>query len=131
MTPKTFFDPYKNDINNLTSKDKNMSPKFMKFYEKYMTVVGTVGNFMFYVQAHKIFTCKSAASVSLPAFTISAVALSSWFTIRYFNKKYPYHNCKYSGFYRCITCFSSYNITYLINFKNWRQCLVSPPVLTY
>jgi MtN3 and saliva related transmembrane protein len=78
MIPKTFFDPYKNDINNLTSKDKNMSPKFMKFYEKYMTVVGTVGNFMFYVQAHKIFTCKSAASVSLPAFTISAVALSSW-----------------------------------------------------
>ncbi|MCC8370893.1 MAG: SemiSWEET family sugar transporter [Rickettsia endosymbiont of Stiretrus anchorago] len=55
-----------------------MSPKFMKFYEKYMTVVGTVGNFMCYVQAHKIFTCKSAASISLPAFTISAVALSSW-----------------------------------------------------
>ncbi len=50
----------------------------MNFYEKYMTVMGIIGNFMFYVQAYKIFTCKSASSVSLPAFTISAVALSSW-----------------------------------------------------
>ncbi|ABV75299.1 hypothetical protein A1C_05235 [Rickettsia akari str. Hartford] len=55
-----------------------MSPKFIKFYEKYMTIVGTIGNFMFYVQAHKIFTCKSSASVSMHAFTISAIALCSW-----------------------------------------------------
>lgn len=86
----------RNDIQLNSTFEYNMSPKFMKFYEKYMTVVGTVGNFMFYVQAHKIFTCKSAASVSLPAFTISAVALSS-------------------RFYRCIACVISYHITYLIN----------------
>ena len=55
-----------------------MSSKFIKFYEKYITVVGTIGNFMFYIQAHKIFSCKSSASVSLPAFTISAIALCSW-----------------------------------------------------
>jgi len=55
-----------------------MSPKFIKFYEKYMTIVGTIGNFMFYVQAHKIFTSKSSGCVSLPAFTISAIALCSW-----------------------------------------------------
>jgi MtN3 and saliva related transmembrane protein len=52
--------------------------KFMRFYEKYITIVGVIGNFMFYIQAHKIFTCKSASSVSLPAFAISAIALSSW-----------------------------------------------------
>ena len=28
-------------------RNKHMSPKFMKFYGKYMTIVGTIGNFMF------------------------------------------------------------------------------------
>ncbi|MFY9589256.1 SemiSWEET family sugar transporter [Rickettsia endosymbiont of Halotydeus destructor] len=66
-----------------------MSPKFMNFYEKYMTFAGTIGNLMFYVQAYKIFTCKSASSVSLPAFTISAVALTSWLLYGIFLKNTP------------------------------------------
>jgi MtN3 and saliva related transmembrane protein len=66
-----------------------MSPKFLKYYEKYMTVIGTVGNFMFYMQAYKIFACKCASSVSLPAFTISAIGLSSWLLYGIFLKNAP------------------------------------------
>jgi len=50
----------------------------MKFYEQYMKIIGPIGNVMFYLQAYKIFICKSSESVSAPAFFISIIGLSSW-----------------------------------------------------
>jgi MtN3 and saliva related transmembrane protein len=50
----------------------------MKFYEKYMSIIGPIGNLMFFVQAYKIFNTKSAESISISAFSISIVGLSSW-----------------------------------------------------
>ena len=50
----------------------------MNFYEKYMNIIGPIANIMFYLQAYKIFTSKSAAAVSGPGFLINIVGLSSW-----------------------------------------------------
>jgi MtN3 and saliva related transmembrane protein len=50
----------------------------MNFYEKYMNIIGPIGNIMFYLQAYKIFTSKSAIAVSGPGFFISVIGLSSW-----------------------------------------------------
>lgn len=51
---------------------------FTHFYEIYMNIMGPLTNLMFYIQAYKIFTEKRADSISLPAFFLSAVGLSSW-----------------------------------------------------
>ncbi|ADE30223.1 hypothetical protein [Rickettsia prowazekii] len=55
-----------------------MSGKLIKFYEKYMTIVGTIGNFMFYIQANKIWAYTSSYSVSIPTFNISVIAFCNW-----------------------------------------------------
>ena len=47
-------------------------------YEKYMFVVGILGQLLYYVQGVKIFIDRSAEDVSLPAFLIGFVAVSSW-----------------------------------------------------
>ncbi len=43
-----------------------------------MSIIGTIGNIMFYLQAYKIFISKSAESVSGPGFLVSVIGLSSW-----------------------------------------------------
>lgn len=55
-----------------------MNEKFLKYYEKYMSVIGPVGNLMFFMQAYKIFTSHSATSISFSAFSLSMLGLSSW-----------------------------------------------------
>ncbi|WGL59764.1 SemiSWEET family transporter [Pigmentibacter sp. JX0631] len=51
--------------------------------------IGLFGNTMFYVQAFKIFELKSADSVSLNAFLISLLALSSWTYYGFYLKNTP------------------------------------------
>lgn len=55
-----------------------MSPKFLKFYEKYMALIGPIGNLMFFIQAYKIFSTHSAESISIGGFALSMLGLSSW-----------------------------------------------------
>lgn len=50
----------------------------LKYYEFYMKIIGPLANCMFYIQAYKIFTTKSAEAISMPAFILSAVGLGSW-----------------------------------------------------
>lgn len=66
-----------------------MSPKFLKFYEKYMSVVGPLGNFMFFIQAYKIFSTECATSISIPAFLLSMLGLGSWLLYGFFLKNTP------------------------------------------
>lgn len=49
------------------------------WFQRYMYVVGVVGNLFFFVQAYTIFSHQSAGDVSLPAFCIAFWAVSSWF----------------------------------------------------
>ena len=53
-----------------------MSP--LRYYENYMNIIGPLGNVMFYLQAYKIYTTKTAISISVEGFSLSMVALSSW-----------------------------------------------------
>jgi MtN3 and saliva related transmembrane protein len=43
-----------------------------------MSLAGVFGNLMFFIQAYKIFNTKSAVSISLLAFSISIIGLTSW-----------------------------------------------------
>jgi MtN3 and saliva related transmembrane protein len=47
-------------------------------YEKYMLVVGVLGQFMFFFQAYHIFVNRSAKDVSFSGFLVGFVAASSW-----------------------------------------------------
>ncbi len=43
-----------------------------------MFVVGTLGQLLFYIQGAKIFIDRAAKDVSLPAFVLGLVSVSSW-----------------------------------------------------
>ncbi len=55
-----------------------MSKINKSYYEKYISIMGTIGNSMFYFQAYKIFISKNAIAISFLGFLISFIALSSW-----------------------------------------------------
>lgn len=57
---------------------KIKTPYFKLFYEKYMIVMGTLGQLLFYLQAAKIFHTRSAYDISLSGFTIAFFSLLSW-----------------------------------------------------
>ena len=50
----------------------------MNFYEKYMNIIGPIGNIMFYLQAYKIFTTQHAKDVSAIGFIAGLVSVTSW-----------------------------------------------------
>ncbi len=52
--------------------------KFAAYFEKYMIVVGVLGQLLFYFQGIKIFMTKSAHDISMTGFLISLISLSSW-----------------------------------------------------
>lgn len=52
--------------------------KIISLYEKYMFVMGIVGQLMFYFQAAEIFVRKSAQGVSFFGFLIGLLCVSSW-----------------------------------------------------
>ncbi len=47
-------------------------------YEKYMYLVGVLGQMVFYLQAYEIFSAQKAENVSLPAFLFGLLSVSSW-----------------------------------------------------
>ena len=51
---------------------------FFVLYERYMLVIGVVGQLMFYTQGIKIFATKSAGDVSLIGFLFGLLTVSSW-----------------------------------------------------
>ncbi|RYE06058.1 MAG: hypothetical protein EOP33_02315 [Rickettsiaceae bacterium] len=61
----------------------------LKLYEKYMSIIGPVGNLMFFFQAYKIFTTKIATSISILGFSLSMLGLSSWLLYGFLLKNKP------------------------------------------
>jgi MtN3 and saliva related transmembrane protein len=49
-----------------------------KIYSYYMSVVGVLGQLMFFIQAYKIFKTKSAGDLSLIAFVAAFISVASW-----------------------------------------------------
>ena len=52
--------------------------RLLYFYEKYMFIVGTLGQLLFYTQGIKIFANKSASDVSLLGFSLGLISVTSW-----------------------------------------------------
>lgn len=52
--------------------------KFFLYYEKYMFIIGVLGQLLFYFQAHRIFKTQSAVDISLIGFGFSFLSVSSW-----------------------------------------------------
>lgn len=51
----------------------------IQFYEKYMTLMGSVGHLIFVFQTHKILVNKCADDVSLEGFFVAFLSIVSWF----------------------------------------------------
>lgn len=58
-----------------TEKTKN---KLVIFFDRYMIFAGTMGQYLFYTQAYKIFTTKSADDLSLDGFLVIIIVTLSW-----------------------------------------------------
>lgn len=50
----------------------------VRYYKKYMLVMGILGHFLFVFQAWKIFSTQSAEDLSIGGFAIAFVSLISW-----------------------------------------------------
>lgn len=59
------------------------SAKIMAYYEKYMLFVGVFGQLLYYIQAVKIFLLGSAEGVSVLAFLLGFISVSSWLVYGY------------------------------------------------
>ncbi len=53
-------------------------PKLLTYYEKYMFVIGILGQLLFYTQGVKIFVSRSANDVSLFGFLLGLISVTSW-----------------------------------------------------
>lgn len=54
------------------------SANFVRYYEKFMTVVGLMGQLLFYLQALKLYQLKSAHDLSLPGYLFALFSLMCW-----------------------------------------------------
>jgi len=62
------------------SLDIASKPRSLVVYEKYMLVMGIVGQMIYYMQGLEIFLNRSAQDVSILGFGIGLIAVLSWLT---------------------------------------------------
>ena len=72
-----------NTLENAQSSDTStlalpVKSKGLVYYEKYMFVMGILGQALFYTQGIKIFMSQSAKDVSLLGFTFGLISVTSW-----------------------------------------------------
>ena len=68
-------------VQKLNSKEESKLQNtsiIIKFYEKYMLVMGSMGHIGFLLQAFKVFSTGRAHDLSLPGFLVVFVSLLSW-----------------------------------------------------
>ena len=56
----------------------DIKDRILKFYEKYMVLMGIGGHFIFILQTYKIILNKSASDVSLEGFLMAFLSIISW-----------------------------------------------------
>ena len=56
----------------------DIKDKILRFYEKYMILMGSAGHFIFIFQTHKMIVNNSASGVSLEGFCIAFLSIISW-----------------------------------------------------
>lgn len=62
----------------MSKTDHSPKSRLLNYYEKYMLVVGTLGQLLFYMQGIKIFLTQSAHDVSMVGFLLGLISVSSW-----------------------------------------------------
>ncbi len=72
----------------MTHKEDNKS-KFSFYYDKYMLFAGMLGQYLFYAQAYKVFTTKSAKDLSLDGFIVIMISTLSWLVYGIIHKSIP------------------------------------------
>lgn len=60
------------------STQDSKKSKLLTYYEKYMLVVGILGQLLFYIQGMKIVLTRSASDISITAFSLGFISVSSW-----------------------------------------------------
>jgi MtN3 and saliva related transmembrane protein len=60
------------------SSEVSAKTNFTIFYERYMVVMGILGQMLFYIQGVKIFVTKSANDVSFVGFCLGLISVFSW-----------------------------------------------------
>ena len=61
-----------------TTAEAPSKTRLLTYYERYMLVVGVLGQLLFYIQGIKIFMTKSADDVSIVGFLLGLISVSSW-----------------------------------------------------
>lgn len=59
-------------------KEEQDTTNLKKIYANYMVFIGILGQILYYAQAYKIFSSKSAADLSIVGFTAGFISVSSW-----------------------------------------------------
>ena len=73
----------------VTQEKKSKINKFIPLYDKYMIFAGILGQYLFYAQAYKIFTTKSANDLSFDGFIVIVVSALSWLIYGILHKSFP------------------------------------------
>ncbi|WP_341764479.1 SemiSWEET family sugar transporter [Candidatus Tisiphia endosymbiont of Beris chalybata] len=68
---------------------ENRKQQILGLYDKYMVFAGILGQYLFYSQAYKIFTTKSANDLSLDGFLVVIIATLSWLVYGILHSKPP------------------------------------------
>jgi MtN3 and saliva related transmembrane protein len=65
-------------VNEANGSLSSFKKKILPYFEKYMLLMGVLGQLLFYAQGLKIFMDRSAKDVSLLGFSIGLFSTSSW-----------------------------------------------------
>ena len=68
---------------------KQLNNKQKKIFNYYMIVIGILGQLVFFAQAYKIFTSRSAGDVSRLGFSLGLVSVTSWLIYGIIFKSFP------------------------------------------
>jgi MtN3 and saliva related transmembrane protein len=63
--------------------------RLIYIYSIYILIIGTIGQFAPYLQAYKTFTTERAGDLSIPAYVVAFISLTSWLVYGALIKDYP------------------------------------------
>ncbi|WP_375326366.1 SemiSWEET family sugar transporter [Candidatus Tisiphia endosymbiont of Nemotelus uliginosus] len=73
----------------LQQEKEEKKKQMLDLYDKYMVFAGILGQYLFYAQAYKVFTTKSAGDLSLDGFLVVIIATLSWLVYGILHKQPP------------------------------------------
>lgn len=81
-----------------------MQNVFKRYFQKYMAVVGTLGQLIYYFQAYQIWKTQACQDVSFWGFFIASISTASWALYGIVFKDKVLAFAQTFGIIGCITC---------------------------